>query len=74
MPSSVSLILENKIIDITPEYIGNGYNYEAAEAMECIEKGYLESYSMNHEKSIRLMEILDKIREECDIRYPEQDD
>jgi predicted dehydrogenase len=74
MPSSVSLILDNKIMDITPEYVGNGYNYEAAEAMECLEKGYLESYSMNHEKSIRLMEILDKIREECGIRYPEHDD
>jgi predicted dehydrogenase len=74
MPSSVSLILDNNVRDITPEYIGNGYNYEAAEAMKCLEKGYLESYSMNHDKSIRLMEILDKIREECGIRYPEHDD
>ncbi len=74
MPSVVSLISDGTIKDITPEYIGNGYNYEAAEAMECLDKGLLESISMNHEKSMHLMEILDEIRKECGIRYPKHDD
>ena len=74
MPSNVSVIFENTEQDITPEYIGNGYNYEAAEAMECLDKGLIESISMNHEKSMLLMEILDKIRKECNIRYPKHDD
>ncbi|MBN2213275.1 MAG: Gfo/Idh/MocA family oxidoreductase [Bacteroidales bacterium] len=73
MPSGVSLVFDNNIRDITPEYFGNGYNYEAAEAMECLEKGLTESHSMNHEKSILLMETLDRIRNECGISYPEHD-
>lgn len=74
MPSSVSVILDKTEQDITPEYIGNGYNYEAAEAMECLDKGFTEGISMNHEKSMLLMEILDEIRNECHIRYPKHDD
>lgn len=74
MPSRVSVIFDKTVKDITPEYIGNGYNYEAAEAMECLDKGLTESISMNHEKSMLLMEILDEIRKECDIRYPKHDD
>jgi len=74
MPSSVSLIFNDSTRDITPEYIGNGYNYEAAEAMECLDKGLIQSNSMNHEKSMLLMEILDEIRKECGIRYPKHDD
>jgi predicted dehydrogenase len=74
MPTTVSLMLNNTIKDITPEYTGNGYNYEAAEAMKCLEKGLTESISMNHDKSMLLMEILDGIRKECGIRYPTHDD
>ncbi len=75
MPSKVVYVSsEGKRKDMTPEYIGNGYNYEAMEAMACLEKGLFESDRMNHDKSLALMEILDGIRLECGIRYPGYDD
>jgi predicted dehydrogenase len=74
MPASVSVIFDETERDITPEYTGNGYNYEAAEAMECLDKGFTEGISMNHEKSMMLMKILDDIRKKCNIRYPKHDD
>jgi predicted dehydrogenase len=74
MPASVSVFFNETEKDITPEYFGNGYNYEAAEAMECLDKGLTEGISMNHEKSMLLMRILDEIRKECNIRYPKHDD
>lgn len=74
MPTSVSVIFDNNIKDITPAYFGNGYNYEAAEAMKCLENGLIESNLMNHAKSLLLIEILDVIRKECGIIYPEHDD
>lgn len=74
MPTLVSLITnDGKIIDITPKYIGNGYNYEADEVMNCIETKKNESSIMSHNKSIELIEILDEIRKQCEIRYPDHD-
>jgi predicted dehydrogenase len=40
---------------------GNGYNYEAAEAMDCLDKGLIESPSLPHSFSIELMEVLDEV-------------
>jgi len=58
---------------IEPHYTGKGFVYEAAEAMNCLEKGLIESEMMSHAFSIRLMEVLDSIRKECGIYYPNHD-
>lgn len=49
---------------------GNGYNYEAAEAMRCLRAGELESPAMPLDESIQLMETMDRIREQWGMRYP----
>ena len=41
---------------------GNGYNYEAAEVMDCLDKGLIESPSLPHDFSIELMGVLDEIQ------------
>ena len=74
MPARVSLIQKDSDTELTPKYTGNGYNYEAEEAMKCLDKGRKESDLMNHNKSLQLIEILDEIRKESDIRYPIHDD
>jgi len=43
-------------------YQGNGYNYEAAEAMRCLNQGELESKIMPLEETLKIMETLDTLR------------
>ncbi len=43
-------------------YAGNGYQYEAAAAMECLERGALEHPLMTHEASLAVMRTLDRLR------------
>ena len=47
--------------DIHIDSIGNGYNYEAAEVMSCLDRGELESAKMSWQFSINLMRLLDEV-------------
>ena len=47
--------------DIPTDSIGNGYNYEAAEVMACLDRGKLESSEMPWQFSIDLMRLLDEV-------------
>ncbi|OQA43520.1 MAG: 1,5-anhydro-D-fructose reductase [Chloroflexi bacterium ADurb.Bin325] len=49
---------------------GNGYNYEAAEAMACLRAGKLESAVMPLDETLAIMETLDTLREQWGLRYP----
>jgi predicted dehydrogenase len=51
-------------------YEGNGYNYEAIEAGNCIRTGKLESEIMPLDETLALMNILDEIRTQIGLRYP----
>jgi predicted dehydrogenase len=53
-----------------PEFVSNGYNYEAEEVMEAIREGRIESPVMSWEESLHLMEIMDAIRAQWDFKYP----
>ena len=48
-------------MDIPLNNTGNGYNYEAAEVMECLDNGLIESPSLPHSFSLDLMEVLDEV-------------
>jgi len=52
------------------EWHNNGYAYEAQEVMRCIEQGKTESELWPLDSTLGLMRILDRIREEIDLRYP----
>jgi predicted dehydrogenase len=62
-PTKITLENEKGIEDCTPEYIGNGYNYEIVEVQKCIENNRLESDKMSLQFSSILMSYLDKIGE-----------
>lgn len=49
---------------------GNGYNYEAAEVMRCLEAGKLESDLIPLEETLSIMETLDEIRRQWGLQYP----
>jgi len=62
MPTRLSLRTnDGQETEIPVSHTGNGYNYEAAEVMDCLEKGLIESPSMSHAFSIELMEVLDEV-------------
>jgi len=60
-----NLIKEIKV----PEQI-SGYEYQVIECKKCLEEGRLESYSMPLDDSIKIMEIMDSIRKNWNLKYP----
>lgn len=50
---------------------GNGFQFEIEEAMHCLHEGRSESSAMPWSDSIRVMEVLDRIRGQWGLRYPE---
>ena len=51
-------------------YEGNGYNYEAAEVLDCLNAGKLESDVMLLDETVSIMRTLDALREQWGLRYP----
>jgi predicted dehydrogenase len=49
---------------------GNGFNYEAAEVMRCLEAGKKESDVMPLDETLSVMRTMDGIRAEWGLRYP----
>ena len=49
---------------------GNGYEYEAQEVMDCLRSGKLESPLMPLDESLSIMETLDAIRAQWELKYP----
>ena len=52
---------------------GFGYEHEAAHVMECLDAGKTESDMIPFSLSVDLMEILDRVRKDAGIVYPEHD-
>jgi len=51
------------------DYIGNGYNYEAEEVVRCLQSGKKESDILPLEFSVRLIRLLDRIRNDMGLVY-----
>jgi predicted dehydrogenase len=62
---------EDKEYSLLPD--GMGYQFEAAEVMNCLEKGKLESEIVPLSFSRDLMKTLDRIRKSARIVFPERD-
>jgi predicted dehydrogenase len=52
---------------------GNGFNYEAAEVMRCIEAGKTESDIMPLDETLSVMRTMDGIRAAWGLRYPSEE-
>lgn len=54
-----------------PEKI-SGYEYEIMETIDCIKNHRLECPSMPHEDTIKMMRIMDGLRKEWGLKYPDE--
>jgi len=60
---------ERRDLEIPIDAVGNGYNYEAAEVMNCINKGLLESPEMSWQFSLDLMRLLEEVSRKAEDNY-----
>jgi predicted dehydrogenase len=64
MPTQISVKKNDGTeVEIPLHSVGNGYNYEAAEVMSCLDKGLLESPGMPLQFSLDMMAVLEKVVE-----------
>jgi dihydrodiol dehydrogenase / D-xylose 1-dehydrogenase (NADP) len=59
---------EDRFVEEAPE--GNGFGYEAAEVMRCLESGRKESEIMPLDETVSVLETMDGIRAAWGLRYP----
>ena len=59
---------EDQVVHLPLE--GNGYNYEAVEAMNCLRSGRAESDVMPLDETVAIMKTMDQIRAQWGLRYP----
>lgn len=70
-PSSMTLtIFEKEEQTLELPYEHNGYQYEAAEVMNCIREGRRESEIVTWDESLQIMRTLDRIRDQWGLKYP----
>jgi len=55
------------------EWEGYGYQFEAQEVMRCLNNGSIESDRHGHDFALELTRLMDAIRIEANIVYPDQD-
>lgn len=55
---------------VSAPYHSLGYGHEAAEVMNCVEKGLQESPIMSWELSFKMMQLMDSMRFSWDLYYP----
>ena len=71
IPNTMTIELSGeppKTIEIP--YEGNGYHYEATEAMNCLRFNKLDSDTMPLSETISIMQTLDQIRDQWGLKYP----
>lgn len=59
---TIAPALRGKVRHSFQIYEGNGYHYQAAEAMRCLRKGLIESEVMPHRETIEVMRVMDALR------------
>jgi predicted dehydrogenase len=64
---------DGKKTKIPLTFEGNGYNYEAAEVVNCLQNGQIQSKMMSWDDSLLLIDSLDAIRKEIGLTYPGHD-
>jgi predicted dehydrogenase len=72
-PTSFRVITrEGDITEYPNEYQGLGLREEAVEFARIVRAGEIESPLMPHQKSVEIMELMDRIRAQIGVRYPHE--
>ena len=70
MPTKLSVNRNNGWEEEIPVFsTGNGYSYEAAEVMDCLDSGLIESPALPHAFSLELMEVLNEVSRKAEESY-----
>lgn len=70
IPKKLTLTVAGKTQEIEMPYVANGYNYEAVEVAKCVRAGKLESAIMPLDESLSIMQTMDAIRAQWNMKYP----
>jgi len=54
------------------QWPGRGFQYEIIEALRCVARGRIESPLHDHARSLALARLLDEIRRQTAVYYPEE--
>jgi len=69
-PNRIEVIRGEEIEQLDFAYPGMGMQYEAQEVVDCLRAGKRESDLIPHEGSLAVMRTMDRVREQCGLRYP----
>jgi predicted dehydrogenase len=73
-PTSMRVIIDGRAIQEFPaNYQGHGIREQAAHFAEIVRSGAIESPLMPHEESLAIMDCMDEIRYQIDLKYPFED-
>ena len=61
-----------KAADVTHEIVGRGMYWEADECARCLRDGKKQSEGLDWEESLVIMKVLDEVREQNQLKYPER--
>lgn len=70
--SATLSVIGKKPITINIPLEGNGYNYEAAAVMKCLEKNEIECKVIPLNDSLSIMKIMDEVRKQIGIAFPSE--
>ncbi len=60
-PTQIYAQIGNRKINLTPNYVGNGYNYEIQEAQNCLRNNLTESSTLPLKTSVKILQTLEYI-------------
>ena len=71
-PEKIEVIINNESsFKHVPSWQGRGFQYEVEEVIKCLNKNYIESEILPHQSSIDVVKIMDAVRKQLGIVYPE---
>ncbi len=74
-PEAIEVYLHNgQRMRVPCHWPGRGFQYEIEEVIGCLEAGKIESNLHSHTDSLALMQVLDKIRKQTGICYPQDEE
>jgi len=71
-PEKIEVIINNETsFKHIPSWQGRGFQYEIEETIKCLKEGKIESDILPHQSSIDVVKIMDEVRSQLNIVYPD---
>jgi predicted dehydrogenase len=71
-PEKIDIIINSESsLKHIPSWRGRGFQYEVDEVIKCLDKSRIESDILPHKASLEVVSIMDKVRSQLGIAYPQ---